>query len=144
MNFFIYQTFKSTKLQCVLKMVCIHDTRSKRHQGQLGELKMLQAKRNSDNRDAQEAPEDEVLYGERNSGNQNPDYIHQKRDRPAAIYNLLAKRKEGHRCKFKALDTIRNSDNRNAPETPGEHPAQPADAAAKNKPQKISKTTHFT
>ncbi len=84
-----------------------------------------------------------MFYGERDPGDQDPDHIYDERDRPAAIDDLLAKREEGHRRKLKTLDAIWDPDDRDAPQTPREHPAQPADTAPKDKPQKISKTTHF-
>ena len=63
-----------------------------------------------------------MSYGKGDSGDKNPDHIHQKRDGTAAINNLFSERKEGHGCKFKALDAIGDSDDRNTPETSGEHP----------------------
>lgn len=84
-----------------------------------------------------------MLYGKRDPGDQDPDHIYDEGDSPAAVDDLLAKRKERHRRKLKALDAVGDPDDRDAPQTPREHPAEPADTASKDKPQKISKTTHF-
>ena len=75
-----------------------------------------------------------MLYGKRDPGDQDPDHIYDEGDSPAAVDDLLAKRKERHRRKLKALDAVGDPDDRDAPQTPREHPAEPADTTPKDKP----------
>lgn len=112
----------------------VHDTRPKRHQCQLCQLKLLQSKRDPDDRDTQQTADREVLYGKRNARDQDPYYVYDEGGSSAAIDDLLAKRKKGHRREFKALDAIGDPDDRDAPQTTREHPAEPADTTPKDKP----------
>lgn len=84
-----------------------------------------------------------MFQRKRQARNDQPDDIQKKRTCTATILYLFSKRKETECRKLKALQSDRNSNHRDAPETSCQAPAQPAHCSAKHKPQYISQTSHM-
>ena len=98
------------------------DLRAKRHQRQLRQLKKLLPERNSNNRDAPKAADDQIRDRHFQTEKNDPDHIHQKRKHAAAVYDFLAERPHRQRCKLKALQPDRDPDDRDAPDQPCQQP----------------------
>ena len=60
-----------------------------------------------------------------------------------SIHDFFSKRPECQRCKFKALQTYRNSNNCNTPYASCKNPCKSAEHASKYKPQNISQSSHI-
>lgn len=104
------------------ELITIYNCRPKGHQCQLGNLKTLQSKGNSDDGAAQNHP---IYYGancQRNAAYDDPQNIGKKRHSTATVLDFLPKRKKCKRGKLKTLPPDGNPYNCDTPQDPPEPP----------------------
>jgi hypothetical protein len=98
----------------------------------------LQAERYSDYRSTQEQTVDSGGYCQRDSADEQPNYIHDQRHRSAAVFHFLTKRRERQRCEFEALPPYWDSDDGYTPQQSHEKPPQRLPYAAAQHPYQIT------
>ena len=103
-------------------------------QGKLGEFEALLAEGDPDDRYTVDQAAYDVGQCQFPSGNEQPDDVQQHGTGTAAVFDLFSEGEKGQFCKFEALESPGDPDDRNAPENTGEDPAQSGDYASQNKP----------
>lgn len=109
----------------VLHILPYH-SRTKWHERESCHLEELLSKWNSNYRNAPNTTHYQVSKCHFPSKKYNPYKIYQKRKHAISIYDFFSKRPECQGCKFKALQTYRNSNNRNTPYATCKNPCQSA------------------
>ena len=115
---------------------------AKGHQGKFGYFETLYAKRNSNQRTAQQYS---IRYGrqsQRNSTDDEPDHIGNEGHGIASVQNILPKGTEHEAGKFEALASNGNPDNSQAPKDSCQTPAKALPQSTAQKPDDISKASH--
>ena len=92
-----------------------YDGRAERHQCELGEFEALLSERDSDDGDAQDKPHDCCRDGELDSPENEPQDIDKQGKRTASVHHALPEWRKHQSRHFEALETDRNSDDRDAP-----------------------------
>ena len=101
-------------------------TRAKWHKRKPCHLEKLLSKWNSNYRNAPNATNYQVSKCHFPAKKYNPYKIYQKRKHAISIHDFFSKRPECQRCKFKALQAYRNSNNCNTPYASCKNPSQAA------------------
>ena len=125
-----------------LRMSHMHDLGAEGREGELRDLEKLLSERDADDGDAPQQTDQRVAERHRQSEEDQPDDVRERRDRAAAVAHLFSERPERQRREFEALQAVGNADDGDAPDDPREDPGKAAEQPAENEPQKVSEKTH--
>ena len=117
--------------------------RAERHQGELCQLEVLESEGDADNGDAENQTDAQMFDRQRHAGENDPQDIHDQRNRAGTPHDFLPERTAGQFRKLEALHADRNADDGHAPQQSADKPRQSAEKSAENKPYKIAENTQF-
>ena len=132
----------SVYLHLTAFLILPYYTRTKWHKRKSCHLEKLLSKWNSNYRNAPNTTNYQVSKCHFPSKKYNPYKIYQKRKHAISIHDFFSKRPECQGCKFKALQTYRNSNNCNTPYASCKNPGQAAQQSSKYKPKDIAYSSH--
>lgn len=115
----------------------VSDLLAERDQGKEGHLEVLDAERDSHNRDAAEKAERHMNRGDFYSADQYPDHIHQYEEATAVVIarpDVSSERPQGELRHLHELDSERNAHNRDAEDKSYDEVVEADQKAAQNKP----------
>ena len=119
-----------------------NDFCAKGQEGNLRQLKMLQAEGNANNSYAAVKTEKHVGQGHLDAAENNPQDIHNNGAGGAADFDIFAKGEEAQLAKFEALQANGNPHNCQAPQETDKIPEDACNNSAQNKPKDITYNTH--
>jgi len=117
-------------------------SRAERHQRQLCKFEALQSERYADDRNAKYQAYRGGFDCERYAEEYQPQYVCDKRYRPAAVLDLASEREKAKFREFKALDPERYSHNCQTADQSRQCPSETQKKSAEQKPDYIAKTAH--
>ena len=108
--------------------------RTERQERKLCKLKILQAKRNADDRHTEKATDNQKAKRKLQTAKDQPKNIDEDGSRAVSVNDFLAERQQTELCKLKALQADGNTDDRHTPKTAEHQPKSGSNQASEYDP----------